>query len=344
MPALAALAAMTSKKRRSLRQAAGAFGVFFACSLLEYICLEVMEKGLLPFFFDAERSSLGLFIARGPVMISVFTAMVEAMWQLSKFSVISLDVDPWDSHILLASATAVLPLYGRLMQSSAQSASSSIYYELIGTLVELVACHSLLKGNTPWRECVVFTKELWRRGRRMAPEIDEEADESRKSVLRRKFCASAVIMMSIGEACSILASCGYYLLINVNPSLPGSERIPRSQTLTSLAIMLVGELIVTDGIVSWMSNKRAMYKIDLSKEWEGMKEKKVVLIAIVLLTSFLSVLALVSTTKNFCFTSGLEDKEKWVLTSCPGYPNITDVARDGVGEKWLEAWDKYHSN
>ena len=344
MPALAALAALASKKRRSIRQAAGAFVLFSACSLVEYIVLEVMEKGLLPLFFAPGLSALSSFILRGPLMMTLVTGMIEASWQLSKFAVTKLDVESQDSHALLAAATAVIPLYGRLMQSSAETAGASLYYEVIGTGMELMAMHALLKGNTPWKERVNLIKYALRGCKHapVTPEEQVESTESKKDDLRRKFCASCMIMMSLGEASAVITSSFYFLIMNVNPSSAGSKRIPQSQTLTNFAIMFAGEFILTDGLVSWMSNKRTTYKVDLSKEWERVKENKAFLIAIVVLTSSLGTLALISTTKNFCVTSRLEDVESWVLTTCPPYPNITDVARSGVGEEFLELWQKYN--
>jgi len=126
-------------------------------------------------------------------------------------------------------------------------------------------------------------------------------------------------MMSIGEATAVITSSFYFLIMNINPSSAGSKRIPQSQTLTNFAIIVAGEFFLTDGLVSCMSNKRAAYKIDLSREWERVKENKAFLIAIVVLTSSLGTLALVSTTKNFCVISRLEDVESWVLTMCPPY-------------------------
>ena len=341
LPVLAALAALASKKKRSKRQAIGAFCLFFVCSFIEYIAMAILGTFVLPFFFTPGLSALASFILRGPVMMAMFTVLVEAYWQLSKFAVTKLDVEPTDSHTLVLTATVTTPLYGRLMQSSAESAGASLYYEAIGTGIELMSMHALLKGNTPWKERVDSIKHLLR-GCKSSPVAPEEQVESKRDELRRKFCASCMIMMSIGEATAVITSSVYFLIMNVNPSSAGSKRIPQSQTLTNFAIMVAGEFILTDGLVSWMSNKSSTYNIDLSKEWERVKENRAFLAAIVVTTSALSIFSLVKTTKNFCVTSRLEDVESWVLTTCPPYPNITDVARSGVGEEFLELWQKYN--
>jgi hypothetical protein len=54
-------------------------------------------------------------------------------------------------------------------------------------------------------------------------------------------------------------------------------------------------------------------------------------------------LALISTSKNFCLTSTFGDggdETSWVLTACPQPPeDIGDVERRGVGAQFLEEWD-----
>jgi hypothetical protein len=109
------------------------------------------------------------------------------------------------------------------------------------------------------------------------PERTPEEREHRQILFkeRREFCASAVIMMSIGEAASIISTAAYFFLLNVNPSSAGSERIPTAQTLTSLVIQLFGEVFLSDIIVTYMSHaNKKIYCIDLAVEWDAVKKSK----------------------------------------------------------------------
>ena len=75
-------------------------------------------------------------------------------------------------------------------------------------------------------------------------------------------------MLTITEAASLLISSSFWPVMNANPQEPGSPSIPVSQTLKSLAIMLVGELVVTDGVVAYISNKsKKRYVVNLAVGW-----------------------------------------------------------------------------
>ncbi|GMI22762.1 hypothetical protein TeGR_g3874, partial [Tetraparma gracilis] len=141
--------AAASAGSRSARQLAAVFALFLGSNFVEFVFYEVFSGALLPFFFAEDTTALGHFLARGPVLFSLFTALMETMWQLSILAVRHLAVAPRDSHILLTSCVVVVPLFARLMQGSAQSAGSSAFFEAISTGCEIVAVHSLLKGRTP---------------------------------------------------------------------------------------------------------------------------------------------------------------------------------------------------
>jgi hypothetical protein len=130
--------------------------------------------------------------------------------------------------------------------------------------------------TTLW--CRWLWRTLWCGNRyKVEPERTPEEREHRQILFkeRREFCASAVIMMSIGEAASIISTSAYFSLLNVNPSSAGSERIPTAQTLTSLVIQLFGEVFLSDIIVTYMSHaNKKIYCIDLAVEWDAVKKSK----------------------------------------------------------------------
>ncbi|GMI38261.1 hypothetical protein TeGR_g4275 [Tetraparma gracilis] len=339
---------------RSVRQLMLAFALFLGSNLVEFVMYEVLSGAVLPFFFDPSTTAWGHFIVRGPLLMAVFTFLTEAMWQIGKRFVIKLGVAPHDSHILLTSSVVVVPVYARLMQGSAENAGTSAYYEAISTVCEIITMHSLMTGRTPFHQLRTRLKVVWRcccgggaKKNKVKPEAKGgEGDEDELTKLRRSFCASAVIMMSIGEATSIITSAAFFFLMRVNPASAGSAKIPYSQTTINLLIMIFGEVILSDVIVAYMSNaNKSLYKVNLVKEWHDIKEQPAFLAGTAALAALLSVLAVVSTTKNMCITSRYETQDEWVLTTCPTIPgNITEVGRSGVGEDYVEEWDKFNGN
>jgi len=144
----------------------------------------------------------------------------------------------------------------------------------------------------------------------------------------------------ISEATALVVSTCFWLLMHANPSLPGSAAISTSQTLLNAVIMLIGEVVVTDGIIAFLSNKlKSRFRVDLAAAWAHMKaEKKVLLLAITATVGFTSLTALAPVGTTLCFTSRAETEADWVMTGCPesGRRDIAIFAR--VGEKWQELW------
>ena len=133
----------------------------------------------------------------------------------------------------------------------------------------------------------------------------------------------------LSEASALLCSSSFWLLMDANPSEPGSPMIPASQTLKTLAIMLAGELVVTDSAVAYASNKfKKRYIVDVAAAWNDIWTKRR------LLWSFVATMTLTATcitTKlplNMRYTSRADDEPNLALTSCPTPPtNVTQITR-----------------
>ena len=111
----------------------------------------------------------------------------------------------------------------------------------------------------------------------------------------------------------------------------------------ALAIMVIGELVVTDGIVAYVSNKfKTRFFVDLAAAWRDLRSKrKGLLWVIVALMSLSSSSTIANLPTNMCYTSPMEHEANWALTSCPmPKTNVTDMQR--VSLLYQEEWDKYH--
>ena len=92
--------------------------------------------------------------------------------------------------------------------------------------------------------------------------------------------------------------------MDANPSEPGSPKIPVSQTLSTLVIMLVGELAVTDGFIAYVSNKfKKRYIVDLAAPWKDIWTKRRLLWAFAAIIALCSVPIISNLPTNMCYTS-----------------------------------------
>lgn len=161
----------------------------------------------------------------------------------------------------------------------------------------------------------------------------------------RMFCETCMIVLTITEAAALITSSLFWLFMRANPSAgPGSPALPETQSLESMAIMLFGELVVTDGAVAYATNKFTnRYVVNLASAWtEFREERKYLLWYLVILMSFYSVTVVLNLPTNMCFTSPITNEMNWALTSCPGSQsqlNINEFARVSAPyeTEWLEA-------
>ncbi|GMI25223.1 hypothetical protein TeGR_g3086 [Tetraparma gracilis] len=176
-------------------------------------------------------------------------------------------------------------------------------------------------------------------------ETPEEREKAEKAENRRIFCGAALMMHSISECTNIFAATGYYTLLSANPGAAGSPSIPFSQSMTNLAVMLVGELIVTDGIIAYIARHSKRYSNDPAHEWQEFRSKKYLVMGIGLTCAAMGSACILQYPVNFCYTSWLGGKGErgeldWVVTSCPEQPkNFTELS--AVGESYANAWAKY---
>ena len=121
---------------------------------------------------------------------------------------------------------------------------------------------------------------------------------------------------------------------------PGSPRKSSHLVWMNFAIMLFGELVVSDGIVAWLARTfKKRYVIDPSLEWSRMKTRAQGFLSVAVV--FLSVSSCTMMPLFFwnqgCITAYMGEEEEWSITSCPAVPtNITQMLK--VGESWRDEW------
>ena len=305
---------MRKPRKGEKRRYVHTFFLFLGFNLWEVFLGMLYQEVLISAFFQAETPIIGKMIIRGVVHCMLFFMTIELSWQASIFSITKLGVDLHDSRIFFAHSVVFFPLVARLMQGSTDSAAASVLYEIVGTVSEIVTAEALMKGNTPVRDSIIMLRNVkgTMRNLRMtasatiAGEAVEAAKEKDYAVsdrakvyeaaanmrrntdgimtseqivaeranARHSFCVGAMLMISLGEAASIIVSCFFWLFMGVNPATPGARPLSTNTVMINTLIMVIGEIFVTDGIVAYASNKMTKYKMDVAKDWVYEKAKR----------------------------------------------------------------------
>ena len=153
------------------------------------------------------------------------------------------------------------------------------------------------------------------------------------------FCSDAIILLSIGEAAALCICTAEVLLGRINlGASPGSARKSPALIWVNFAIMIFGELVVTDGIVEWLARTfRKRYVIAPSLEWSRMKSRAegfLVVAVFALSVSSCATMPLYFRNQG-CITAFMGEEEEWSVTSCPAVPTkITQMLK--VGESWQD--------
>jgi hypothetical protein len=252
-------------------------------------------------------------------------------------------------------------VFGRTMQAGNLSVEEALLYELSGAILELSMADTLLRGSTPTQDCVDFAKFLFSpflRGRGQATNKVYHGEEDSESVadvpqmqpvtaepataqedvpspppnslvrseldVRCDFCADVLIVMSLAEGCSIIVVAAFVALVPISFGEPGTPPISLHVCLRNAVIMIVGELFVTDGIISVVSAKlghRRGYIVDIALSWKS-RRKHYGWYCVILV--FFPLVAFNFVLKSLCYTSHFHSEDDYIegfaLTSCPAQP------------------------
>jgi hypothetical protein len=238
------------------------------------------------------------------------------------------------------------------MQGSSETVEESLLFEVAGTVAELLLADALLKSRTPISDVLQGLKYIFP-SKQQSDKVSPDDAQIPKRLTRRSlrgvnswqrfFCETVMISITITEAAALLISSLFWLLMDSNPNEPGSPKIPISQTIFNLAVMLFGELVVTDGIVAYVSNKfEDRYVVDIASAWIDLRTNKRALVrCLVFIMALYSSNIILILPRSLCYTSPLQDEANWALTSCPASPtNITEMVR--VSAEYQMEWEKYN--
>ncbi|GMI53906.1 hypothetical protein ScalyP_jg6504 [Parmales sp. scaly parma] len=172
------------------------------------------------------------------------------------------------THVIVAITFCQKLVAARFMAGSATSVAEAVVFEICGLIAEVVVINQYLRGFTPWMKLKMnyrsATKLFFSKKTSVAPDTDLSDDncDSETEGLRLEFCAYVVLYQTLCEGICIFAVVAYVLIIPVSFGPAGSARIERSVVLTNAAIMVVGELFVSDLVILLASRYLKKFKCD----------------------------------------------------------------------------------
>jgi len=104
---------------------------------------------------------------------------------------------------------------------------------------------------------------------RITNKIHHRSSLEEKREWKLHFCEMTMVMIVLSEGTALVVSSVFFLIMNANPSDPGTPAIPASQSLLNTGIMVIGELLVTETFIAYVSHKfKKRYPVDLAMCWK----------------------------------------------------------------------------
>eukprot|EP00520_Triparma_pacifica_P001162 CAMPEP_0118649388 /NCGR_PEP_ID=MMETSP0785-20121206/9676_1 /TAXON_ID=91992 /ORGANISM="Bolidomonas pacifica, Strain CCMP 1866" /LENGTH=526 /DNA_ID=CAMNT_0006541671 /DNA_START=155 /DNA_END=1735 /DNA_ORIENTATION=+ len=307
----------------------------------------------LPRFFDEGTSYIVKAVIRGVIVCTSLSAFIEAGSRTSVFLVTTCNISSNSAELLLVRPLMMMSLAGRIMQGSASTFKESIFYEVCGTLSELVTADQMLRGVTPimawdmsylWKEKnkinkvdvgdAVKSDDNDGGDTEKSSRTDKEETTRSTEKERLDFCSMALVVLTLSETSSILITSVYWLVQKVNPSEVGAEggQIPNSVVLMNLLVMIIGEWVVSESIVVYVSHHFAKrYSNNVSLRWAQFRHANhhtTTISTLVFIASLMPVFVLNSIDYELCITSNVEvNAQDWTQGRCPRVPeNSTEMS------------------
>mmetsp|Transcript_105971 Transcript_105971/g.306621 ORF Transcript_105971/g.306621 Transcript_105971/m.306621 type:complete len:303 (-) Transcript_105971:72-980(-) len=296
----------------------------------------------------------------------LFKKMVlEISWQLIRYLYKIGAVEGNDRAYLMYTGMLVyLTMAGRMMQTTSDSVGLAVALELFAVIVEVFEARDLLRSNTPLKK----NKETIRYiGRKLSwsvsstidiaegssdgqagQAVDTDAEEGFDDTdLRREFCARVLIATQLAEAVSIFAATALVLAsppMSFGPT--GTPPISDGVLWSNFAVMLIGEAILSDALVTHLSRSGWMKgaKVDLPITWKT--QDKVAATALFVALAVQPGVVLINAPINLCFTSSerlygggweLPDFSDYMLSRCPtpyGLDNPAGLYPNATAGRW----------
>ncbi|GMH88760.1 hypothetical protein TrST_g6201 [Triparma strigata] len=340
------------------------FCVMLAYGLFEFFIYLMFQQYLLVAYFSSGTSLFAKMIIRMLGQMVFLPLTIEAATSLSDFLQNECGVEMRDTFCILVPVITLTTLLGRVMQGSAESIIEMIILEVVGTFCEFSMADGLLRGLSPVDATRSYlgmkTKAEKMRASKVEPARDksqmpaatkvEPANddkgpapriERKMSVAtkietsRQVFCAGVLIMIAVAEAAAIFSSSLFFYALQINPAEPGSKALSDGTVIKNFVIMLLGEFVLTDGVLAVASHFLHRYRNDVAAQWAYFNERRGFIAAIVVLMNMLTCMMIVWVPLTLCLTSRADENiQDWVLTQCPAMPtNITDMSQ--VGYSWV---------
>jgi len=308
---------------------------FLLFSLNEFvsaIILATFSWGIMDSFTDYGTPLATRLLLRSVGHTIVFSATISYSAWFHHRLVTDLGIASHRATVGFLCWATYFPLLGRLMQSTASSVQQAIVYEMVATLVEIKTLDGLLKGMTPLHGIrSILTTFSCRKN----------PGETKREENRIQFCSDAIIFLSVSEAAALVICTGEVFFGRVNlGAMPGAPRKASSLSWANFLVMLIGELVVTDGTVGWLARRfKERYLIDPSLEWQRMKLRSqgFLAVSVICISGWSCVFIPAYFRTEGCYTAMVGAEEEWSLTSCPPIPtNISQMLR--VDELYEEEW------
>lgn len=319
-----------------------AFGLGFTYGFIGLFVYIFYGNFIFKRFLSDTAGNIEKMIYRGGVHVCLNWFVLEVSWRFDKYLVHRTKVIDDDvGFILFAPCAALMVSFGRIMQGTAQNLTSAILLEISGTVSEVMLADALLRGRPPYESKKKLVIWLWNivslkrfRTKAAALVVPESQHmwlkKTRPSGLNTMqkikrtqvdFCASAMMILTITEGASVLAIASFMFMgspLSFDSITSYPERIPRWVVATNYAIMLVGEVFITDGIVTLMS-RCDRYIVDLPLAWQSRNKRAFRFIYLIL--ALFPLMAYIPIPNSMCLTSKSDVNEHdWILANCPLTP------------------------
>jgi len=215
--------------------------------------------------------------------------LLEISWQLVRYLHKIGAVEGDDrAYLMYAPNLVYLTMAGRMMQATSDSVELAVALELFAIIAEVFEARDLLRSDTPLKknkETVRYIgRQLSRSGSsridvtegngdsegpgasKAGQAVDTEAEEFDDTDLHREFCARVLITTQLAEAVSIFVATA--LVVAMPPisfGQVGTPPISDGVLWGNFAVMLIGEAILSDALVTYLSRSGWMQgvKVDL---------------------------------------------------------------------------------
>ena len=351
------LPVFASTRPMSMTVKCKAAGAMFLWIIVNAILISFLYQNVITEIFFGTESMVYKVLIRIVGHIVFKKVYLEVSWQFVFYLYKIGAVEGSKRAYLLHTAGLVyLTMWGRMMQTTSSNIGLTVVLELFAVVAEVFEARDLLRLDTPLQKNVKTVAYLGRTLSRSLStasviSVTEEdgsggrpgASTAARGVeaevnfdeadLRHEFCARVLITTQLVEAVSIVVTTALlFAMPPISFGAAGTPPISSSVLWGNFAVMLVGEVILSDALVAHLSRSGWMRgaKVDLPLAWKT--QDKVATAALFAVLAFVPAIVLTTAPTRLCFTSSerfdggdwvLPDFDDFMLSSCP-LPGLTN--------------------